>query len=717
MVKLQYKELFIYDHINSRELSDNYISKPRKNGQLFIIIKIPKNRNNTQNDLDNIIKKCSESFESIKQNNAELLLEEILQELNLFLPEKYKKKKNLFINNLDMIIGIIENNTIHLSNTGNVYALLIHNKKLTPLLSKNIKKSSKIFEDIISGELNNNDILIASTNSLFDYISQEKIKQITKENNPYNSISKIKKILESVPDFVIFNSLIIKKTNNSNEKIHKDERNWKEQNFFTNEKDEVIEDEVIEDEVIEDEVIEDKNKIKEKKYNNKILQTKTKWVIDFKAFKNIKFINKINEIIKFIVKILKNIKKIILYVYNKSKNIITFITSKKYRKEAEEKSINKIKDEIDKKYNWFKLLQKQKRISLIGLFITSLLFIQGLIFLLQNKSEEDYNKNYIEKINIIEENLIKVKSLLIYGDEEGAEDLLLAIRDIIKNININNPSQKEEIKILENNVKKQINEVRHINDVISPLELYDLSSKLINPIQIIQKNENFYVLDENKLYLLKDNIVTELIDFPNGKTLSNWPTENKLILSNLDEYIIFDIDKETIENFSFNKIAGNTSVKDITIYSNNLYVLDNINNQIFKYPEQKIGFANGTPWFENDQDLSKASSFAIDGNIYIINNDGEIEKYNQGKKEKFVYHKLRPLINNNSIIKTFKNSNYLYIIDPNNNRVIILNKDGNIKDQFTSDKFDNLIDLAIDSEEKSIYLLNSNHLYLLAINN
>jgi len=717
MVKLQYKELFIYDHINSRELSDNYISKPRKNGQLFIIIKIPKNRNNTQNDLDNIIKKCSESFESIKQNNAELLLEEILQELNLFLPEKYKKKKNLFINNLDMIIGIIENNTIHLSNTGNVYALLIHNKKLTPLLSKNIKKSSKIFEDIISGELNNNDILIASTNSLFDYISQEKIKQITKENNPYNSISKIKKILESVPDFVIFNSLIIKKTNNSNEKIHKDEKNWKEQNFFTNEKDEVIEDEVIEDEVIEDEVIEDKNKIKEKKYNNKILQTKTKWVIDFKAFKNIKFINKINEIIKFIVKILKNIKKIILYVYNKSKNIITFITSKKYRKEAEEKSINKIKDEIDKKYNWFKLLQKQKRISLIGLFITSLLFIQGLIFLLQNKSEEDYNKNYIEKINIIEENLIKVKSLLIYGDEEGAEDLLLAIRDIIKNININNPSQKEEIKILENNVKKQINEVRHINDVISPLELYDLSSKLINPIQIIQKNENFYVLDENKLYLLKDNIVTELIDFPNGKTLSNWPTENKLILSNLDEYIIFDIDKETIENFSFNKIAGNTSVKDITIYSNNLYVLDNINNQIFKYPEQKIGFANGTPWFENDQDLSKASSFAIDGNIYIINNDGEIEKYNQGKKEKFVYHKLRPLINNNSIIKTFKNSNYLYIIDPNNNRVIILNKDGNIKDQFTSDKFDNLIDLAIDSEEKSIYLLNSNHLYLLAINN
>jgi len=49
-------------------------------------------------------------------------------------------------------------------------------------------------------------------------------------------------------------------------------------------------------------------------------------------------------------------------------------------------------------------------------------------------------------------------------------------------------------------------------------------------------------------------------------------------------------------------------------------------------------------------------------------------------------------------------------------RVIILDKEGNIKDQYTSQKFDSLTDLAIDPEEKAIYLLNDNHLYLLAIN-
>ena len=90
--------------------------------------------------------------------------------------------------------------------------------------------------------------------------------------------------------------------------------------------------------------------------------------------------------------------------------------------------------------------------------------------------------------------------------------------------------------------------------------------------------------------------------------------------------------------------------------------------------------------------------------------------FNKGSLEIFNYHELRPNIGPNSIIKTFKDSNYLYIIDPSNERIIILNKDGSIEDQYTSDKFDNLIDLAIDPEEKAIYLLNGNHLYLLAVN-
>jgi len=709
MIKLQQQQLFIYDHINSRELSDNYISEYKKNNQLFIIIEIPKNKYNIQTNIDEIINKASEYFEISKQNDAELLLEEILQGLNQFLPELNNKKRKSFLNNLDMIIGIINNNTVHLSGTGNIYTLLIHNNKLTPILSQDLEEKSKIFEDIISGELNEGDVIIPSTNSLFDYISQEKIKQITTQYNLDNSIKEIKKLLITVPNFVTFNSLLIKKEELKSQPLSRKEDNWEEKNFFQD-----IENE--KKETIENTVKKNKTKIKEEIKNTELPLPKTKWIIDFKAFKKIKFINRLNNIIKYILNIFNNIKKIILYLFNKIKNIFAFITSKKYREESEEKSIKKIKNKVDQKYNWFISLEKQRKIALVGLFITLLLFVQGLIFILQNKSEKDTNKNYIKDINSIEEGLNEIKSLLIYGDEQGAEDILLAIQDIIKNIEINNITQKEELKILKDNIRRQINEVRHINDVTSPLELFDLSSTLEKSKKIVQKDGNFYVLSENKLYLLKNNTVTELINFPNGQTLSDWPKKNKLILSNLDNYVIFDINSKTIKTFPFNKTAGNTTIKDAVIYNDNLYILDNINNQIFKYPEQGESFGNGIPWLQENQDLTQASSFTIDGDVYIINNGGEIEKYSKGQKEKFTYHKPRPLINNNSIIKTFKASNYLYIIDPDNNRIIILDKDGSIKDQFTSKKFDNLIDLTVDLEEKNIYLLNNNHLYILPIN-
>ncbi len=714
MIKLQQQQLFVYDHLNSRELSDNYLSDIQKNGQLFIIIEIPKNKNNTQANIDEIINRAAQYFKTSKQNNSELLLEEILQELNQFLPELNNNKRKSFLNDLDMIIGIINDDTVHISGTGNIYTLLIHNNKCTPLLVKDIKEKNKIFEDIISGELNEGDVLIASGSSLFDYISQEKIKQITTQYNPYNSGIEIKKLLETVPDFVSFNSLIIKKTGNSPQALKEEEKDWQEQNFFSDQEEEEIK-EIEEEDEIENTV---QKIIKEKPEREKreLSLPKTKWVIDFKAFKKIKFINSINNIINYIKEILIKLKKVILYIFNSLKNILTFITSPKYREDAEEKSIKEIKKKVDKKYLWFKALEKQKKIALLGLAITLLLFIQGLVFVLQNKSEKDNDEDYIKAINSVEVGLTEVKALLIYEDEQGAEDMLLAIQDIINNIEANNAIQKEEIELLKDSLRRQINEVRHINEVDSPLELFDLSSTLINPKQIVQKDGDFYVLDENKLYSLKDNLVNELIDFPQGITLASWPQKDKLILSNLNNYSIFDINTKSIESFPFNKTTGNTTIKDTVIYSNNLYVLDNINNQIFKYPEQGESFGSGLPWLQEERDLSQASSFTIDGNIYIINNGGEIEKYGKGLKENFSYHKPRPLINNNSIIKTFKNSLYLYIIDPDNNRIIILDKEGNIKDQFTSNKFNNLIDLAIDEEEKNIYLLNNNHLYVLPIN-
>ena len=223
-------------------------------------------------------------------------------------------------------------------------------------------------------------------------------------------------------------------------------------------------------------------------------------------------------------------------------------------------------------------------------------------------------------------------------------------------------------------------------------------------------------MDKNKLYLLGNNQASPLVDFTDGLTMADWTENNKIILGNNAGYLIYNLTDNTSQAFAFNKSAGNTQVQDVAIFTNNLYVLDTNNSQIFKYPGRGQAFSNGQTWLKENIDLSNAASFTIDGDIYLINNSGQISKLRAGYKEVFNYHQPYPALGAKATIKTFANSNYLYMIDPDNQRVIILDKEGTIKDQYTSPKFDQLADLAINADESGIYLLNGSRVYLLAIN-
>jgi len=72
-----------------------------------------------------------------------------------------------------------------------------------------------------------------------------------------------------------------------------------------------------------------------------------------------------------------------------------------------------------------------------------------------------------------------------------------------------------------------------------------------------------------------------------------------------------------------------------------------------------------------------------------------------------------PAAENLSKIFTSSSLPYLYILEPAQKRIIILNKSGEIIKQFQSEKFDNLLDFAISQNGKTIWLLNGLKVYQL----
>ena len=701
-MSLKYHKIFTHDHINARELSEVYMSDSSDHGRLFIMLELPKHKLDQQAYIDQLINEIATYFDTSGQDDPEILLEEILQQINQLLPEMAASIKiRNWINTLDLAVGIIYNNNTYMASIGNVNGLLVQNKQITTIMSKNTEiNPSKAFSDIISGELDDGDGLIISTNSLFDYISKEKVKQIIKKYSPSAAAIKINELLESVPDFVTFNSIIIKKPGISDREIHPHE--------------------IKKPIDLEDEVVTDTIKTEA---DHSPTAPRTKTVIDVGGFKNIGLAKKIGQLFALIALYFKTIGSIFTFVGKKIKNSLLFLFSPKFRKKKEEKTIDNINKITHKKYFWFQNLNTKKKIAVVVLFVIILIFLQSLVFLTQEKADDDKNEHYNNTLITINTKYKEVDAKLIYDDEEAAEKLLLEIQTLILELTASSPNQEEQIAKLSETVFHKINKIRHIHVVPSPVELFDMSASLVSTQDIVQKNGIFYIFGDNKLYQIKDNLLEEIFNFTGEQviqSMTDWPDKNKIVLSSLNanneiNYIIFDLEKKEITG-DLKQAINNTSVKDLTVYGNNLYVLDNQNNQIFKYPESGGGFANGQPWVKEEIDTSQTSSLTIDGSVYIIANDGGIKNLLKGVLEEFDYHTPRPNIGTGAIIKTFRDSAYLYIIDPNNNRVIILDKEGNIKDQYASQKFDDLKDLAIDPDEKAIYLLNNQHLYLLAIN-
>ncbi|MCK4473667.1 hypothetical protein KAU40_00125 [Candidatus Parcubacteria bacterium] len=146
-------------------------------------------------------------------------------------------------------------------------------------------------------------------------------------------------------------------------------------------------------------------------------------------------------------------------------------------------------------------------------------------------------------------------------------------------------------------------------------------------------------------------------------------------------------------------------------YNSNLYSLNNIDGEIIKYAllGEQI-WAEPKVWTKSDS-LIGAKSIAIDGSIWILNQDNSINRYYAGKIQETFVLDISPFPENFSRIFTLETLPYLYVLEPCEKRIVILDKDGQIIKQFQNEKFDNLLDFAVSGDGKTIHLLNNSKVY------
>ena len=148
----------------------------------------------------------------------------------------------------------------------------------------------------------------------------------------------------------------------------------------------------------------------------------------------------------------------------------------------------------------------------------------------------------------------------------------------------------------------------------------------------------------------------------------------------------------------------------------NLYVLNKANNQLYKYSKTVNGYSTKTNWLKETSNLSNASDlFVIDGDLYVLNNTGEVQKFYDGKKVDYNAPALIPVMTKAN--KMFIGVKYIYLFDGVAKRLAVLNKiNGDLLNQYEVASLNNLKDFTVNEEEKNAYFLADGGIYRINLN-
>jgi len=652
---------------------DSFIYEPEniyeKNlGNLYVVGELtnvlPQN-SQFLNSLSSIIKQ--RFYKISTKSSPESSLKNSLKEANKFL-EKQEEGGNIsWLGNLNLAVINLKDFNLNLTKAGNIKIIISRGRKIMDVSGElEIKAAEaypmKVFSNIVSGKLIPEDKIMILTKEAFQLFSREnffseiisvfekKLKPQEKDKELRKLLNKKKDLLSEISGVFILISLEITK------------------------KEEIL-------------------PVKETLVLKKQLSIKKYLLFLFKKLGDGK---KISEIIKIFLNKISSFKKQRIVL----NSLINNIKKIKPRVPIIEKPLPRFK-------RFFNIKIFNLKIILILIFVL-ILIIGGGIYISKTEKQKEV-KNFQSLLTEIQQKANDAENALIYKDEKKANLLYQeAWQEISPLINDKNPLKKD-FSDLKGSIEKGLFSLNNLEENPNLNTVLEFKDKNFSPQKMILSGFNLYFIDSqnNKIYKFEINQKKgNFIQVPSNKINLGTAfgdiililSENKKLIS-LDGTISSQDLKEPYSNYNFN---------DFSSFGSNLYFLDSQKGEIIKYKfEESENILSGEIWLkpETKKPLN-SKSMAVDSSIWILNQDKTISKYYKGELQEEINLDFFPYPEENSKIITQQNLSYIYLLNPGQKTIVILNKNGELIKQYKIDDFNNLKDFAVSNNGKNIYFLN-----------
>lgn len=740
-IETQFNHIFIHYYSNKSSstcklfISELNKTQEEKMGRLFGILEInTPSRENSQiiTQLINLLENSYYSQIEDEDLDIDKAFEKSLEEVNRKFTQLLQDKQIHLVGNLNeytinekinLVVGVLKENQLNLSYLNNMGIFLIHKTKQDYKLI-DIKKSAteektqneksnkppRLFSNTIKGEVNAPDFLFLANNNFLEYITQERIRKTITSLPIHKAAEYFKNSLlqhegHNFAAIIIKNSLIeVKEKKEPASVTSIAELNYTEtsteklltSSFWSSVKGASG--------LVIKLLKKDKDDLDNEEDDQKI-DSVQKEPGEIKSAKSNKLMNLVSNIFTNSYRLIKKLlKKILSHTPALNENL------------QKMKSYSRLK--LAYLGNYFKKIPNLSKILLIIAVLFALLFIYSTSYFKHQQNKEVDSQEFQNIVNQIQEKKNQAESNIIFGDEKKARTEITEAQKLLANLPVNSKKQKETQEQLNKEVEAIIAKLRHITTINDPILITDLSNQQENNINvqnIVYQNNQIIAFDNINNISYQINPETKEV----AKIYSNLSDIGQINKAkSIGNKILIYHDDHGFVEFSANKFIPLTiglqsggKIADFTDYNNRIYTVDINNNQIYRHSVIEGGYGSGVAWLKESINLNNIVSIGIDTNIWLLDNTGKILKLNKGNQQNFTTKNLDPALIAPTALFTNDETNHLYILEPKNQRIVVLDKEGNLITQYYSQIFDNLKSMSIFEKEKKIFIVNDNKIY------
>lgn len=370
-----------------------------------------------------------------------------------------------------------------------------------------------------------------------------------------------------------------------------------------------------------------------------------------------------------------------------------------------------------------RILKPRSKRSFIGMLVI-LLIISGSVFgfyrYLQNKAAA--NRIITQDINYAKSKFAEAQSLKD-SDPDKAQQSLSDARVTITGVLSRSPGNQEAEKIKQEieNGREFIMRIYPITDWPVFLSL-DLIKSDFKPTRMSYSVSKVLMMDDKTKTLVEVDLKKKTNNILAGSTQLG---SGRAYSLNGDNAFVYSEDKGVLaidtQNQKITTVAQPDPewgyIKDIVGFAGNVYLLDTVKGQIWKYVPTTTGYSQKFTYLADDAQINfgGAIQMKIDYSVWVLKEGPEILRLTGGVQDSFSVGGLDENIKPLKSLFADEDGDELYLLDSENSRVVVLTKNGQYLKQYTGEKFSTADDLVVDNEAKKMYVLEGNKIYQLEL--